>query len=101
MLSYIPIELLFWVGALALLATAQPMSVGQENHFILCPIAAIGLDWCPGCGMGRAITQVLHGNLNESLKQHWFGVPALLILASRILTLIRIELKSLKKLKII
>ncbi|MGY4383362.1 hypothetical protein ACVWYN_000381 [Pedobacter sp. UYP24] len=101
MLSYVPLELLFWVVAIALLALAQPIATTHENHFTLCPLAAMGFDWCPGCGIGRAITQIFHGNLNASLKLHWFGIPGLLILVYRILELIRIEIKNLKRLKLI
>jgi hypothetical protein len=34
-----PIELLFWVLALVLLATANP----HEHHFTLCPLANLGM----------------------------------------------------------
>ncbi|MHA4893759.1 DUF2752 domain-containing protein [Pedobacter sp. PWIIR3] len=101
MLSYIPLELLFWVVALTLLALAQPVPAGQEDHFTLCPLAAMGFDWCPGCGIGRSITQLLHGNLSDSLKLHWFGIPALLILLYRIMVLTKIELKRFRRFKLI
>ncbi len=84
-----------------MLALAKPVEYGHENHFTLCPLAVIGLEWCPGCGIGRSITQLFHGNIEDSWKHHWFGMPALLILLYRISTLVRINIKEFKKLKII
>lgn len=100
-LKDIPTELLFWTSALILLSTATPQLHGQEQHFTLCLLANMGLDWCPGCGIGRAITQLLHGNVAGSLAHHWFGIPALLIICWRIGVLMRINLirKRLLKLK--
>lgn len=75
-----PVELTFWVLALVLLATANP----HEHHFSLCPLANLGFDWCPGCGLGRSITALFHGDLNASLAHHWLGIPALIMIGYRI-----------------
>lgn len=101
MLSYFPLELAFWVAALFLLATANPVIATDEHHFTLCPLAALGQHWCPGCGIGRSITQLLNGNLSASLQHHWFGLPALIILVFRVGTLLRLEFNKLKSLKLI
>ncbi|MNK38463.1 hypothetical protein D3C87_570540 [compost metagenome] len=74
------VELVFWVLALTLLATADP----HEHHFTLCPIANLGFEWCPGCGLGRSITAIFNADFNASFRHHWFGVPALLIILYRI-----------------
>jgi hypothetical protein len=89
-------ELIFWVLALMALAIATPEEYGHAHHFTLCPLANLGIDSCPGCGVGRAITQLLHGNIAESWKHHWFGVPALLIIVFRIVGLIKLNIKSFK-----
>ena len=83
-LKRIPLELIFWIAALILLAAADPHDHRDAQHFTLCPIANMGFTWCPGCGIGRSITQLFHGNLVESFAQHWFGLPALLIICRRI-----------------
>ncbi|WP_316810522.1 DUF2752 domain-containing protein [Pedobacter heparinus] len=83
-LKRIPLELIFWITALVLLATADLQNHGEAQHFTLCPIANLGMTWCPGCGIGRSITQLFHGNFAESFAQHWFGLPALLIICRRI-----------------
>ncbi|WP_131538208.1 DUF2752 domain-containing protein [Pedobacter nototheniae] len=81
-----PLELSFWIIALVLLATAN----SHEHHFTLCPLANLGFEqWCPGCGLGRSISQIFHGEFSQSFKQHWFGFPALLIIFYRIYTLIK------------
>jgi Protein of unknown function (DUF2752) len=74
------LELVFWVSAIVLLATANP----HEHHFSLCPLANLGFDWCPGCGLGRSIIALFHGDIYASLKYHWFGIPALFIILYRI-----------------
>lgn len=99
-LSRIPLELIIWIGALVLLATAEPHEHGSIHHFTLCPLANIGVDWCPGCGIGRAITHLFHGNLTESFAHHWFGIPALMIISYRIIALIRLEVNSFKGFKL-
>lgn len=75
-----PIELVCWILALVLLATANP----NAHHFTLCPLANLGLTWCPGCGLGRAITSLFYGDISGSLAHHWFGIPALILIVHRI-----------------
>jgi len=77
-LRHFPFELLFWIMALILLGAAKP----GEHHFSLCPLANWNI-WCPGCGLGRAISAIFHGELRESIALHWFGIPALLLIVYR------------------
>lgn len=79
----LPLELIFWILALVLLATANP----HVHHFSLCPLANLGVDWCPGCGLGRSISALMHSEIGESLNFHWFGIPALLTIVYRIVRL--------------
>jgi hypothetical protein len=90
--ALLPFELVFWIAALLLLGHAETDAIRGANHFTLCPLANLGFSWCPGCGIGRAITQLLHGHPLESFKYHWFGLPALLIIFYRIYSLMRQEL---------
>ena len=91
-LGRVPLELICWVMALLLLAAAEPVNHLQTHHFTFCPLANIGLKWCPGCGLGRAITQLFHGNLQESIRLHWLGIPAVLLIGNRIIVLFKREL---------
>ncbi|MGY3054546.1 hypothetical protein ACVWYG_002753 [Pedobacter sp. UYEF25] len=81
-----PIELVFWLTALMSLAISD-LSV---HNFTLCPLANLGLEaWCPGCGLGRSISALLHGSFRQSFQQHWFGLPAFLIILYRITQLLK------------
>jgi len=94
----IPFELFFWIAALAFIfATAGP---GGEPHFTLCPLANMGFDWCPGCGLGHSIGHVFKGDIQASFSSHPFGIIALGIILHRIFTLLKIEIKKLWILKL-
>ncbi len=81
-----PLELIIWAGAIVIFSLSYPKAV---DHFTLCPIDNLGFSWCPGCGLGRSISYLLHGELKLSLDQHWFGIPALCILIFRIMQLFK------------
>jgi hypothetical protein len=78
-------ELVFWVAALVSLAFANPAG---PVHFSLCPLKAMGITWCPGCGLGHSISWLFRGNVRNSLQAHWLGIPALCIIPYRIYTLV-------------
>ena len=80
MVERFPLELLAWVTALFLLAFSNP----ALHHYTFCPLSNLGLPWCPGCGLGRSISALFHLDFSASLKYHWFGIPAFLILLNRI-----------------
>jgi hypothetical protein len=92
-LSQVPIELIFWIIGLTLLASADMPEQLNEPHFTICPLANSGFHWCPGCGLGRSITALFHGEFYLSIQLHWFGLPAFLILCYRISVLTRLQLK--------
>ena len=77
------IEWFCWVAALTLLYFANPYA----HHFSLCPLDNLGVTWCPGCGLGRSISLLMHGELQESIRMHWLGIPALFIIVHRIFNL--------------
>lgn len=90
-LSQLPLELIFWVAALIFLAVTAPVDHHHGDHLTLCPLANLGFDWCPGCGIGRSIGTLLRGDLKASLNYHWFGIPALGILCYRIVILAKLS----------
>jgi hypothetical protein len=77
-------ELIFWVAAIIALAVTDP---AVKSQYSLCPFKLMGITWCPGCGIGHAIAWLLHGNITNSFKAHWLGVPALIIISYRIYSL--------------
>jgi hypothetical protein len=81
----LPIELLFWVGALIALWALKP----GENHYSLCVLDRLGFKHCPGCGIGRSIHSLMHGDLSGSWQWHIWGVPSFFIIILRIITLFK------------
>lgn len=81
--SKLPIELICWMTALAALYF---VNLGNQ-HFTLCPLGSIGFDWCPGCGLGRSISLLMHGDFKASIAMHGLGIPAFLVLIHRIYVL--------------
>ncbi len=84
MLKKWPLELIIWSGSLLMFAVSYP----GPDHFTLCPLENSGITWCPGCGLGRSISYLLHGDIALSLSQHWLGIPAFIILIRRVLQLL-------------
>jgi hypothetical protein len=77
-------ELAFWIAAIVSLAFTDPAG---PVHFSLCPLKALGITWCSGCGLGHSISYLFHGDINNSLHAHWLGIPAIVIILYRIYTL--------------
>lgn len=92
------LEGIFWVVSLIYLSTISDFS---EQHFTICPLSNLGIEHCPGCGLGRSISMILHGNIFQSFDFHWLGIPALIIILLRIFQLIKnnfsIYFKPIKK----
>ena len=83
-LRWLPLELIVWVAGLIFLAVINPEVVAS---FDLCLFKKLGLPFCPGCGLGRSVSFLLHGDLVRSLQVHSLGPAAFLILSARIITL--------------
>lgn len=76
-------EITIWVSALVAIAFMNP----AQDGFSFCMFKMAGLSWCPGCGLAHAMAYAMHGNFTASLKEHLFGIPALLIIVHRIMVL--------------
>ena len=92
LLTTLPLELIVWISAILFLA----FTVSGSVHSGLCPLDNLGIVWCPGCGLGRSIRFLLHGEFRLSIQNHWFGIPAFFILFYRILQLSKIFLLNLR-----
>jgi hypothetical protein len=90
-------ELVFWIAALIALAVTDPAG---KVHFSLCPLKAMGITWCPGCGLGHAISWLLRGDIRNSWHAHWFGIPALIIILYRIYDLSRRRILGLRMINV-
>lgn len=77
-------EIFIWSAALIYLAI---FNNPQAVHFSICPLNHLGIEFCPGCGLGNSISWLFHGDLTGSINAHPFGIPAVIILLNRIFTL--------------
>ncbi|MBR3947104.1 MAG: DUF2752 domain-containing protein [Bacteroidales bacterium] len=58
-----------------------------EHHLLPCPTKHfLGIE-CPGCGMQRAIIELLRGNLVDSIKLYPPLIPMLLMLVVLVINL--------------
>ena len=74
------IELCFWITAIVVLFF---MNAGS-NESSLCFFHWLGINRCPGCGIGHSIHSALHLQFIQSLQQHPLGIVAVVIIFSRI-----------------
>ncbi|MDN3670777.1 DUF2752 domain-containing protein [Echinicola jeungdonensis] len=63
------------------------------HSFSLCPIHGLGGDWCPGCGLGRAMKLMIMGKWGTSWEMHPLAGFAWSVLLIRIFQLIK-QLKT-------
>jgi hypothetical protein len=78
-------ELFFWIAALFFMARLNPDS---PPGFSLCLLNHLGLP-CPGCGLGRSIAYLFHGQIATSFLTHPLGLPAVFIISYRLTQLTR------------
>jgi len=90
MFKRLPFEALVWLTGLILLASADAAS----GHFSVCIFKNAGFTFCPGCGLGRSITQLFNGDVLESLRTHPLGVGAVVILTVRIVNLTKLYFQN-------
>ena len=82
-LKNLNIEALIWILALIYL-----FFVNTELHYSFCLFKNLGIDFCPGCGLGRSIHYLMHFELMKSINTHPLGIFAFVILLHRIITLL-------------
>lgn len=87
----IGLEALIWTAGLVYLAVHNPYA---EAEFSICPFRNLGFHFCPGCGLGRAVSFLLHGDIVRSVQTHILGIPATIILVYRTLFLLNGALKK-------
>jgi hypothetical protein len=78
-------EAVFWIIGLGYLFFINPYT---QQHFTLCPFNNLGIDFCPGCGLGKSISLLYYGDIINSLKTHPLGIFALIIIVHRIISLL-------------
>ena len=82
----IELEGMVWILGLTYLAF---INNPDSTHFTICPFANLGIDFCPGCGLGNSISYLFRGDLSASFYTHPLGIFALIIIIVRIITIIK------------
>jgi len=80
------IEAFIWISVILFLVISP---VQSNTHFTICPLSLAGFGYCPGCGLGRSMNLVLHGQIAESLSMHPMGIFALSVFVARIISVFR------------
>ena len=84
-------ELTFWTTAMVFLALTPSSAV---PHYSWCLFKIIGINFCPGCGLGHSINHLFHGNLQASFSSHPLGLFAVIIIICRIYRLLQLHIFS-------
>ena len=79
-------EALIWITGLIILAL---INVEGSSHFTVCPFNNLGIDFCPGCGLGKSIHYLLNMKIDQSLNAHPLGIFAFAVLSRRIFQLFK------------
>jgi hypothetical protein len=88
-IKQLPLEALVWFTGMIALVFYEP----TQNHISICPLDQLGFDFCPGCGLGRSISFLFHGEIIQSLVTHPLGIFAVIVLSFRIVHLLKLYLK--------
>ena len=59
----------------------------------ICPLDLLGFEYCPGDGLGRSMAFSFRGMISDSLQAHPAGLPAILIIMTRIGSIFKRNLK--------
>ncbi len=87
----IGLETLVWISALVYLAIYNPY---VRSEFTFCPFSNLGFHNCPGCGLGRSVSFLLHGDVRLSIQTHILGIPATVLLLYRTVSLLNQAVKG-------
>lgn len=74
-------EAAIWTVAIIYLAVIDPL---QESQINFCVLDRLGFENCPGCGLGRSVSYILHGDILSGWETHKAGLLALPVLLYRI-----------------
>ncbi|NOU46848.1 MAG: DUF2752 domain-containing protein [Bacteroidales bacterium] len=77
-------EAIVWLVALILLATMDPYTAGPS----LCMFRKLGIESCPGCGLGHSVSAAFHGQFGQSFDMHPLGMITIVFLTVRIISII-------------
>ncbi|HSP88693.1 MAG TPA: DUF2752 domain-containing protein [Ignavibacteriaceae bacterium] len=87
------LEGFLWLAGLIILIMINTDSA----HFTVCPFNNLGLDFCPGCGLGRSINYFVRLDFENSFSVHPLGGVAFFIILYRIFLIIKNNIQNSNK----
>lgn len=84
-LQTIPVELIVWIASVLAIFNINPYS----DFFSLCLLDNLGLHWCLGCGLARAMNLLARGEFLASWEMHPLASLAFGVIFHRIWVLIK------------
>ena len=87
------LEAYFWLAALVSMAFTTPT---HDTHFTFCIFKLLGIDFCPGCGLGHSIIFLFHGDFKDSWESHPLAILAVAVLLHRIFIILYKDIKIYK-----
>ncbi|TVR29623.1 MAG: DUF2752 domain-containing protein [Balneolaceae bacterium] len=79
-----PFYLHFEWLALSIALVAMAMLNPESTANSICPLDLLGFENCPGDGLGKSMAFSFRGKISESFQAHPAGLPAILIIMTRI-----------------
>lgn len=80
-----PVEAAIWVAGLGAMVMLDPTGESQT----WCLFSRLGIEICPGCGLGHAVAFLVRGEWAASFASHPLAVPVILGLSIRVMQLLR------------
>tara|TARA_R100001143_G_scaffold63603_2_gene73712 strand:- start:50811 stop:51152 length:342 start_codon:yes stop_codon:yes gene_type:complete len=80
---FLHFEWIVLLSGLLLMAFLDPFS----NAPSYCILDRLGLNFCPGCGLGKSIAHTFRGDLHASMQAHPAGIFAILVIFGRVLSI--------------
>ncbi len=96
-LKKLDFEAVFWLTAFAYLAFINPYA---PKHLDFCLFSLVGIENCPGCGLGKSISMIFHGDFAGSFNAHPLGIPAIILIVKRIYKLIKNKIHLTKEMEV-
>jgi hypothetical protein len=75
-----------WIALASALILASTIVPGTDEP-TFCLFSRAGVEFCPGCGLGRSMALAFRGQLTASLYMHPAGILAIFIILYRIVSI--------------
>jgi hypothetical protein len=90
-------EALFWLIAMLYLTFINPYT---PKHLDFCLFSLVGIENCPGCGLGKSISMIFHGDFAGSFDAHPLGIPAIILIVKRIYNLVKNKINHTRQMEV-